>query len=140
MSIGRFLGCIALVVVALCASCGSSLSDLGAKGVKDLKCPEDSIEWAYLENAYRAKGCGREAFYHKVCRASVGPSCAYENVLTGLRGRASFSMGCEPKAIEIRYLDGLSYGVAGCGKRLVFAYDCGNDAGCTWRQEAASPP
>jgi hypothetical protein len=44
-------------------------------------------------------------------------------------------MGCDKSQLQLRYLDGLSYGVTGCGKKVIFAYDCGNEAGCTWRQE-----
>lgn len=134
-SLRCLLGFLTLLLIASLLSCGPSLSGLGAKGVADLKCPEPSIQWAALDNAYRATGCGREAFYHKVCR-NMG--CDYENVLTGLRGRASFAMGCPGNKLELHYLDGLSYGVSGCEKRVIFAYDCRTDAGCTWREETAS--
>jgi hypothetical protein len=135
----RLFALLALAPVVSGLSCGPSLSALGAKGVKDLECPEQSIEWVALDKTvvtFRATGCGREAFYHEVCTS--GGACDYENVLTGLRGRASFAMWCPGSELDLLYLDGLSYGVSGCEKRLIFAYDCHAGAGCSWRQEVAS--
>lgn len=127
----------ALIFTISALSCGTSISRLDAKGVRDLKCPESSIEWVPLDNAFRATGCGREAFYHWACRDMV---CDYENMLTGLRERAGFAMGCPDSELQLHYLEGLSYGVSGCEKRLIFVYDCHARGGCTWRQEAASAP
>src|SRR6478609_7134891 len=114
----HFSFALLVLATALTGSCAPSLSKLEVKGAADLNCPQESVEWAALDNGgYRAAGCGREVFYHTVCHYN---SCDYENVLTVLLGRASFAMACDAGALDIKYLDRSSYGISGCGKRLIF--------------------
>ena len=114
---------------------------------------------ARLPNHRIATGCGKEVIYVERCPSGVAQNsskCSWfsSSALSAdaLKRRASYDLQCGPAQLQLTWLDQLSTGVAGCGRRATYVSRCPHDHDvwseqCTWvlntdstREGALGPP
>lgn len=83
--------------------------NLRTKAATDLGCPQDKLEFEEAEHTQHARGCGREAWYLYKDPDWVSPL-----------DRAVFETGCPREQLTVTRIDNSTFGVAGCGQRVVY--------------------
>jgi len=88
----------------------------GPKAAKSLACDAKQITTEKLVtagNCIKAVGCG------KTDVLSLGDNDQWDS----LRERATFEMSCTASEVEVTILDSSTFGVAGCGKKMVYKWN-----------------
>jgi hypothetical protein len=136
-----------LLLLLVTASCGAkSTQAIRPRAAAELQCAESEIKVARARQtriqaieadldripAHRlVSGCGRTMLFLEDCPDGYGSGSKSCNWLPverirneSLLRRASFDLGCDPRALRLTPLDPRTTGVTGCGHQVTYVLNC----------------
>ena len=98
-------------VSALALAAAGCISSVSPTAAASLSCSEDQLEESGMGMGVHAKGCGNEDFFlYDYSR----------DAWVSLKERAAFELSCERQSVKMTVLDSMTFGVEGCGNKVVY--------------------
>ena len=138
MLIGALLPC-----VVGCGG-GGAAAAIRTRAATDLTCDSSAIQIERSSSApeagpYYARGCGKRWRYVVACNVSgYCPSPQGLDVQSLLIKQATFDLTCSAELLTITELNGDTFGVSGCGKKVSYLIDCPSSSQCRAVQNTQS--